>query len=368
MATILNDGELKKLIGTVIVGGQEASIRPNSYVLRLGAEGEFLSAGKPFTLGKAKKGIRISAGHSVAVTALETIDFRAETVEPIYPGCALHAIISPTTDLSREGIVAPTTQVDAGYHGTLNWTITNTSSEERRYLHGENLYRLTILKLEGGEVPLVLYSGAYQDRTGYVRSQRKGPPVGMRDSEWADSLVEGGPEELLETLMKSGFPWHTLGQKLKAIDQELKIVTDEYGEIHDSLENLEREMGILSSKHSQTTASIPQVIGSLEKLEREMVILSSKHSETTASIPQIISDTLKVEATALQNRWLLALGSLLVGLVGLVLSFTANQSALDFVKGNGAWIGIVLVIVGVVSFLAVNRRTPPRAPPIDKQS
>src|SRR5216683_3252909 len=123
MATILNDSELQRLIGTVIIDGDPASIRPNSYVLRLGGEGEFINAGKAFTLGKSKKGIRVSPGHSVALTALETIDFGPSTVSKIYPGCALHALISPTTDLSREGIVAPTTQVDAGYSGTLNWTI-----------------------------------------------------------------------------------------------------------------------------------------------------------------------------------------------------------------------------------------------------
>src|SRR6266700_6849006 len=211
MATILNDTELGKIIGTVILDGEPSSIRPNSYVLRLGEEGEFLNANKTFELGKKKKGIRVPPGHSVAVTAMETIDFRPATVEKIYPGCALHAFISPTTDLSREGIVAPTTQIDAGYHGTLNWTITNSSNEERRFLYGERLYRLTVLKLGAGEVPLKPYEGDYQGKTGYVRSQRKGAPVGMRESEWADSSVEGGPEALLDNLMKSGYPWHVLG-------------------------------------------------------------------------------------------------------------------------------------------------------------
>src|SRR5690349_13427172 len=103
MAAILNDTQLKQLIGTVIIDGDPTSIRPNSYVLRLGGEGEFLNAGKTFSLGKPKKGIRIPAGHSVAVTALETIDFRRSTIERIYPECALHAFLSPTTDLSREG-------------------------------------------------------------------------------------------------------------------------------------------------------------------------------------------------------------------------------------------------------------------------
>lgn len=334
MATILNDTEIKKLIGTVIIDGDAASIRPNSYILRLGGEGEFLTAGKVFTIGKSKKGIRIPPGHSVAVTALEAIDFRPATVEKVYPGCALHAFISPTTDLAREGIVAPTTQVDAGYSGTLNWTITNTSSEERRFLYGERLYRLTILKLEAGEVPVKFYDGAYQGKIGYVRSQRKGAPVGMRDSEWEDSLVEGGAEALLDNLMKLGYPWHALGQRLMTIDQQFKLVSDEYAAIHDSL----------------------------TKLGSEVDTLSRRYSDVLGSIPQTIANALRDEAATLQNRWLLISGSMVLGLLGLVLSFTSNQRAFDFLKANGAWIGVLLVLIGVVLTVVTTRRPRPKAP------
>jgi deoxycytidine triphosphate deaminase len=250
MATILNDAELKRLLGAVITNGDPSSIRPNSYVLRLGDEGEFLNATKEFTLGKSKKGIRVSPGHSVAITSLETIDFRPVTVEKIYPGCALHAILSPCTDLSREGIVAPTTQIDAGYHGTLNWTITNTSNQERRFLQKERIYRITILKLEAGEVPLKCYDGSYQGQTGYVRSRRTGAPVGMRDSEWEDAVAEGGPEALLDNLIKSGYPWHALAHKLKTIDQQFKIVSDEYGAIHDSLNKLNTDVDTINRQQT----------------------------------------------------------------------------------------------------------------------
>jgi deoxycytidine triphosphate deaminase len=334
MATILNDTELKKLIGTVIIDGDTSSIRPNSYILRLGGEGEFLTGGKVFALGKAKKGIRIPPGHSVAVTALETIDFRSATVQEIYPGCALHGLVSPTTDLSREGIVAATTQVDAGYNGTLNWTITNTSNEERRFLQGERLYRLTILKLEAGEVPLKFYDGDYQSQKGYLRSRRKGPPVGMRESEWEDSVVEGGPEALLDNLMKSGYPWHVLGQKLKTIDQQFKIVSEEYGAIHDTLERLTKEVDGLNERQGESSRALPQAIGA----------------------------ALKEESASLQNRWLLASGSLLLGLLGLIVSFTSNQRALEFLKANGGWIGVVLVLIGVVSIIVTTRKPRPGAP------
>ncbi|HEY3852958.1 MAG TPA: hypothetical protein VGO67_01035 [Verrucomicrobiae bacterium] len=334
MATILNDNELKKLLGKIIVNGDPSCVRPNSYILRLGDEGEFLNAGKEFTLGKAKKGIRVQPAHSVAITSLETIDFRKETVQRLYPDCAFHAILSPSTDLSREGIVAPTTQIDAGYNGTLNWTITNTSNQERRFLQGERIYRITILKLEGDEVPLNFYQGSYQCQTGYVRSRRTGAPIGMRESEWEDAVAEGGPEALLENLIKAGYPWGALAQKLKKIDQQFKIVSEEYGAIDDSL------------------------IG----IKADVDVLKQQQGEASRSLPQTIAAALKEEATALQNRWMLTSGSFLVALLGLIVSFTSSQNALGFLKSNGAWIGIILVLIGVAAVLAALRRPKSKTP------
>ena len=194
MSRILKDSEISKLFGSVITPADPDCVRPNAYVMRLGAEGEFLNAGKQFELGKKKKGIRIPPGHAVAVTAAETLDFRQGTINKVFPGCGLHGFVSPTTDLSREGIVAPSTQVDAGYHGTLNWTLTNASTIERLFTFHERLFRLTIFLLDEDEVPDRAYSGDYQDQHGYVRSRRRGPPVGMRDEEWEDPKMEDSPE------------------------------------------------------------------------------------------------------------------------------------------------------------------------------
>lgn len=328
MATILNDNEIKKLLGKVILNGDLPCIRPNSYILRLGEEGEFLNASKEFTLGKGKNGIRLPPGQSVAITSMEIIDFRKEVVQGIYPDCALHAILSPSTDLSREGLVAPTTQIDAGFKGTLNWTVTNSSNQERRFLHGERIYRITFLKLEKGEVPLNFYQGSYQGQTGYVRSRRTGAPVGMRESEWEDAVADGGPEALLDNLIKSGYPWASLAQKLKKIDQEFKIVSEEYGTINDTLTGLKSD--VESMKQQQGDAS--------------------------RSLPQIITAALREESTALQNRWLLTSGSFLVALLGLVVSFTSSQQAHDFLKTNGWWIGLALILGGVAAFLVALRR------------
>ena len=328
MATILNDEELQKLFGSVIIDGVESSIRPNSYVLRLGAVGEFLNAGKEFTLGKAKKGLKIPPGHSVALTAHEEIDFTRETVHSIYPDHDLHGFISPTTDLSREGLVAPTTQVDAGYHGTLNWTVTNTSNEERRFVYHERMFRLTIFKLAPGETPIQPYDGDYQKKKGYVRSRRKGAPVGMREDEWEDPTVKGSPEDLLENLMKSGYPWHALGQKLKMIDQAMEIVTDEYGHIHDSM----------------------------TKMNTELSTLARQHERAATGLPETIRSTLHDEASSLQNRWMVATASMLIVLVGIGLSFVTNETAVNFLKTNGCWIGLLLIICGIVVGVIVSQR------------
>jgi len=331
MATILNDEEIRKLFGKVIVDGDISCIRPNSYVLRLGGPGEFLNSGKDFSLGTKKKGLRIQPGNSVAVTAFETLDFRRETVHQIYPEHDLHGFVSPTTDLSREGIVAPTTQVDAGYHGTLNWTLTNNSSEERRFVFKERIFRLTIFKLAKGETPGQIYEGEYQNQVGYVRSQRKGAPVGMREDEWENSLVEGGPEALLDNLMKSGYPWHALGQRLKIIDQQFKSITGEYAEIRDTLDKITNEVDLIRKEYRD---------------------IANKISDT-------VRTTIADQVLVLQNRWLIGVGAIFAALVGLVLSITGNEKIFQFLQQNGAWIGVVMVLLGIITLIVISKRKGP---------
>ncbi len=324
MATMLNDKAIRSLFGTVLVDADEACIRPNSYVLRLGAFGEFLNTDKEFDLSKQKKGIRIHAGHSVGVTAFETLDFRRETVHKIYPDNDLHAIVSPTTDLSREGIVAPTTQVDAGFQGTLNWTFTNNSSEERRFLYKERIYRITIFRLEDGERPEHLYAGDYQSQTGFVRSRRRGAPVGMKGSEWEDPFVKGGPQNLLEQLISSGYPWNILGKRLRAIDDRFKEVTNEYADLHDMIAGL--------------TKSVIQI--------RE------RQGETQNTVRNVLRE----EIGSLQNRWLIGAGSLLIGLLGIILSVSTNALIFQFLQTYGAGIGIGLVIAAAVTLGIIGKQ------------
>jgi deoxycytidine triphosphate deaminase len=323
MSRILKDTEISKLFESVIAPADPGSVRPNAYVMRLGAGGEFLNAGKQFELGKKKKGIRIPPGHAVAVTAAETLDFRLETVDKIFPGCALHGFVSPTTDLSREGIVAPSTQVDVGYYGTLNWTLTNASNVERRFTFRERLFRLTIFLLEKEEIPDKPYSGDYQDQHGYVRSRRRGAPVGMREEEWEDPKMEDSPEAVLETLIKSGYPWNALGQRLKIIDQQFKSVSEEYSAIQDSIDRITKDLGAVTE--SQRSAA--------------------------GALKESIRSVIREETGALQNAWLVRSGAVLAVLVGLAISVLGNQAALGFINRYSVWIGPIILVLGVIFFL-----------------
>lgn len=322
MAKILNDNELRRLVEAGVIGdGIESSIRPNSYILRLGEHGEFLNTSKEFELGKGKRGIKIPPGHSVGVTALETIDFSRRVVHALYPDEDLHGILSPTTDLSREGIVAPTTQIDAGYRGTLNWTLANTSSQECRFLLGERLYRLTVFRLEAGEAPSDVYTGYYQHQTGYVRSERTGPPAGMKPTEWEDAFVEGGPEELLDNLIQSGYPWNILGRELKEIDQQLEIVTNEYSEIRDLIRRLQADV-----------------------------------AEIKERTPETVKNVLEEMATALQNRWMLGIGYGAGALIGLLVAVLTSERAFAFLREYGVPLGLGIVGICLVGSFIVFRQ------------
>ena len=333
MAELLNDKEITDLLGSVIEQGDKACVRPNSYVLRLGAAGEFHTTGKEFKLGSGptdKKGIIVSPGQSVALTALETIDFTREAVKEHFPDCDLHGIVSPTTDLQREGVVAPTTQVDAGYRGTLNWTLSNSSSEERRFIFGERLFRLSILKLAEGERPDALYGGAYQNREGYVRSERTGAPTGMRAVDWEDSTTEEGPEALLDRLIQSGFPWNVLGTRFKVIDDQFKTVTNEYADIRDSIGRLE---------------------GSIERLEREVETTARGQDGMTEKIRDVLREELPAVEDRLRDRLLINAASGVSVLIGIAIALSSSQPAREVLDSHGLYIGLAMVAVPMLAWL-----------------
>ena len=169
---------------------------------------------------------------------------------------------------------------------------------------------MTIFKLAPGETPVNPYQGDYQGKHGYVRSERKGAPAGMRETEWEDSKMEGGPEASLENLIKSGYPWNLLGERLKVILGQFEMVTDEYAEIRSSIEKL--------------TADLQAQGKSLEST---------------------VSNLIEAHTSNLQLKWTVVSVSAVGALIGIVLTILTNDAALRFVKEQGALIGILMMII-----------------------
>lgn len=308
MAKILNDTELKKLVDKqIIVNGNYDSIRSNAYVLRLGAKGEYTHIGKEFDISKnKKKGFKLPTGNSVAIMSFEVLDFRRDTVQKLYKGCDLFAWMSPITDLSREGIITQTTQIDAGFHGVLNWTFNNTSNKENEFLYKENLYRLMIFKLEDGEeIPAQPYDGTYQNQEGIVRSKRQAAPRGMKESEWETPLNNKSPEKHLEHLINSGYPWSILGERLKTLDGQLVTITDEYSKIESSINALVQEVH-----------TIPNAI------DREIEVKKSK--------------------------WLTNIGVIFSGFSAIAIGILTNNAAIEFLRDYGAFVSITILIITIL--------------------
>ena len=61
MAQLLSDQEIRSVLGTIIKDGDPSSVRPNSYVLRLGSAGEYLTTGKEFASARAPTTRRASS-------------------------------------------------------------------------------------------------------------------------------------------------------------------------------------------------------------------------------------------------------------------------------------------------------------------
>jgi hypothetical protein len=149
----------------------------------------------------------------------------------------------------------------------------------------------------------------------------------MREEEWEDPKMDDSPEALLETLIKSGYPWNALGQRLKIIDQQFKSVSDEYSAIQDSTDRITRDL-------STVTESQRSAAGALKESIRTVI---------------------REEAGALQNAWLVRSGAVAAVLIGLAISVLGNQVTLGFLSRYSAWIGPVVLLAGIVLFLIKGR-------------
>jgi deoxycytidine triphosphate deaminase/uncharacterized protein YdcH (DUF465 family) len=352
MATILNDSEIRSLLGIIIKDGIEENIRPNSYVLRMGNKGEFLDSQKPFELGanSGKKGIRLPPGHSVGVSSIEEIDFSKETVDAIFPGHALHGFLSPTTDMSREGIQIASTQIDAGFHGTLNWTLTNSGAQERGYVYGDAIFRLTIFKLAKDEAPETFYNGYYQGQKGYARSNRKGAPIGMRESEWDAPYTDGGPEELLDRLMKSGYPWQAVATQLRKTDDQFSMVSSEYQSINESISEVINEQSAIKETIRDVKNEQLIIKSSIEGIRGDFNVETFRQSISDV-MESTINKTVNEKIPEFYNWAIIRLMSVLAVLAGLVIAAFSSPPVMAFLNTYGSLVGLVIIVMAVVVIL-----------------
>ena len=122
------------------------------------------------------------------------------------------------------------------------------------------------------------------------------------------------PQDILEDLINSGYPWRGLGLRLKEIDQQFQSVTNEYALIHDSINQLSADVKTVRERQSDT--------------------------------PNTVRTVLREEASSLQNRWLIAGASMIAVFVGLALTLTSNASIASFIRSNGIYIGLAVIVAG----------------------
>lgn len=108
-------------------------------------------------------------------------------------------------------------------------------------------------------------------------------------------------------------------------------VTNEYATIHDLIERLEGEVGGIG---------------------KEVEEIRSSQGSLTDRIRQVVRE----ELPAMQDRWLIATGSLVIVLVGIVISVINSKGAKDLLAQHGVWFGPLLVVVAMAVFWWARRR------------
>ena len=146
----------------------------------------------------------------------------------------------------------------------------------------------------------------------------------MKKSEWEDAFVKGGPQDLLEQLISSGYPWGMLGKRLKEIDAQFKDVTNEYSQIYDLIENLDKSISQIQERQSDT--------------------------------PKMVRGLLREEVGSLQNRWLIGAGSLIIGAIGLSLTVLTSSSIMNFLENYGPVVGVVGMLAAAMIFAYIWRQ------------
>jgi deoxycytidine triphosphate deaminase len=235
MAKILADSDIKKLLGTVILNGDEKRINPNGIEIRLGKNVLFQSTDEEKELGPGTY-LKVLPGESVTISSYEDFSFTRETVQKVFPGCDLMVLVTPTTTMMREGIVHAATKIDSGWHGTLNWGLRNSSIKDFILGYGEPIFKLTFFLLQEGEIPQIPYgqrdNDQYQDSKGIVRSTRKIPANIPQKNIIGSSVDRLDP---VKQLREAGHPFNYIGTELTALHGQFELVSTDVRLLKDTI-------------------------------------------------------------------------------------------------------------------------------------
>ena len=236
MPRFLPDNEIQKLLGDVIRGGDASLINPNGIELRLGSQARFLSTGEIKDI-PPDYFLKIPPGESVIIVSLESIDFSRQTVGKHYNGCGLMGLITPTTTMMREGANLASTKVDDGFVGQLNWGIRNGAYKDLIIQHGEAIFKLTLVVLEGDEVPSLPYgkrAGDKYQRSDGIRMSARRLPADIPNSR----VVTSSSEKLdpKTHLREAGYPFSHIGSELIRLDGKFELVSADVRTLTEKME------------------------------------------------------------------------------------------------------------------------------------
>ncbi len=264
MATFLSDKDIAPLIGSVLINADVSLLNSNGIALRLGESILFHSTEEQKTL-KDGQYLKVQPGESIIFSSMEKIDFSKETVQKHFEGAMLMALITPTTTMMREGITQTATKIDAGFQGFLNWQLRNSSATDLIIGLGEPIFKLTIFKLEGGELPDMEYGkregDIYQYSEGIAHSKRK-IPASIPKSKIVASHF--GKNYSVKQLKEAGYPFNHIGTELIELHGKFETVSTDVRALTEKIETETKSLiDRIERIFSQTQAFLIEKMGGL---------------------------------------------------------------------------------------------------------
>jgi len=235
VAKILADHEVRKLLGTVIVDGEEKRLNPNGIEIRLGKRVFFHSTDEEKELGPDMF-LKVSPGETVTISSYEYFYLTKQAIGKVFPGCDLLAFVTPTTTMMREGIMQSATKVDSGWDGNLNWGLRNSSIRDLILGYREPIFKLTFFLLEGDEIPEIPYGERTEDRyqhtEGIARSTRKIPVSIPKQKIISSSIERLDPKK---ELREAGYPYSHISTELLELHGKWELVSSDVATLKDTI-------------------------------------------------------------------------------------------------------------------------------------